>query len=231
MGLSSFLAKSPNAILTYLPRPAQKLRSIKNLNAISLYQEILATIGTSDILQILQKEYIGHFTELVLSKNLQAHAPFVCENYEALMDYHQYLPGDVLSKVDMMSMASSVEARSPFLDFRVAELGLSLPAKKNFGPNGTNCLKMRIRFNPQLHIRGKAGSLCLSLLQTKNFENYCNDMLLGVSSVCEHILDRQQLEVFLQNAFENKTRSLRQVWNLLMLELWLQNHHADLGRC
>lgn len=232
LGLSSFLAKSPNAFLKYLPRQVQKLQPIKNLNAISLYQEVLATIGTSDILQILQKEYVGHFAKLILSKNDQAHAPRVCKNYEALMDYHQYLPGDVLSKVDMMSMASSVEARSPFLDFRIAELGLSLPVKKNFGTSGTK-LSLKNAYQgliPSYILEGKKRGFTVpqTYWQTRSFENYCNDMLLGVSNICEHILDRRQLEIFLQNAFDDKTRNLRQVWNLLMLELWLQNHRADL---
>lgn len=42
-------------------------------------------------------------------------------------DIRTYLPGDVLCKVDVCSMAASLEVRSPFLDFRVAEFAASLP--------------------------------------------------------------------------------------------------------
>ena len=49
------------------------------------------------------------------------------------MDIKTYLPGDLMYKVDMASMANSLEVRSPFLDYRVIEFGLSLPAKYKVG--------------------------------------------------------------------------------------------------
>jgi len=42
-------------------------------------------------------------------------------------DLHTYLPGDVLHKVDRMSMAHGVEVRSPFLDVDLLNWSLSLP--------------------------------------------------------------------------------------------------------
>ncbi len=42
-------------------------------------------------------------------------------------DFLTYMPQDVLTKVDIMSMTSSLEVRVPFLDHRVVRLALSLP--------------------------------------------------------------------------------------------------------
>ena len=44
-------------------------------------------------------------------------------------DITSYLPGDLLVKVDMATMANSLELRSPMLDVNVVEWGLSLPRK------------------------------------------------------------------------------------------------------
>ena len=44
-------------------------------------------------------------------------------------DLAYYLPGDILTKVDMATMANSLELRSPMLDVNVVEWGISLPSK------------------------------------------------------------------------------------------------------
>jgi asparagine synthase (glutamine-hydrolysing) len=44
-------------------------------------------------------------------------------------DLSSYLPGDLLVKADMSTMANSLELRSPMLDVNVVEWGLSLPRK------------------------------------------------------------------------------------------------------
>jgi asparagine synthase (glutamine-hydrolysing) len=44
-------------------------------------------------------------------------------------DFSAYLPGDLLVKVDIATMANSLELRSPFLDVDVVEWGISLPRK------------------------------------------------------------------------------------------------------
>ncbi len=51
-----------------------------------------------------------------------------------LNDMHLVLPGDMLTKVDLMSMANSLEVRTPFLDFELVDFAASLPP--NYKVNG-----------------------------------------------------------------------------------------------
>lgn len=66
-------------------------------------------------------------------------------------DIRTWLPGDILVKVDRMSMAHSLEVRSPLLDHRIIELALNLPASEllrfspRHGPQTKAILKQAMR--------------------------------------------------------------------------------------
>src|SRR5216684_7412584 len=77
-----------------------------------------------------------------------------------LLDLETYLPGDLLPKSDIASMAHSLELRSPLLDHRVVELGLALPSHlKQRGREGKIALRRAFADDlpPLVAGRGKSG--------------------------------------------------------------------------
>ena len=76
------------------------------------------------------------------------------------LDVETYLPGDLLLKADIASMAHSLELRSPFLDHEVLELGVSLPDQlKVDGRRGKVALRRAFADDlpPSVASRGKTG--------------------------------------------------------------------------
>jgi asparagine synthase (glutamine-hydrolysing) len=60
-------------------------------------------------------------------------------------DMKIWLPGDILTKVDRMSMAVSLEAREPLLDHRFVEFAAGLPARMRLRGGTGKCLMKRAR--------------------------------------------------------------------------------------
>ena len=146
------------------------------------------------------------------------------ENLESILDYLEYLPGDVLSKVDLTSMSSSVEARSPLLDYRVAELGLSLKPSNRVSAKQTK-IALREAYRdrlPNYILSGKKRGFTVpeSYWMNANFKHFAHELLLENSILCSTIFKREALEKYLCS--DSKAKG--SVWNLVMLELWLSKN-------
>ena len=141
-------------------------------------------------------------------------------------DLHTYLPDDLLVKVDMASMAHSLEVRSPFLDYELVELVASMPAKYKYGPDGDKKYLLK-------KIAGKYLPLSIVNRPKKGFgipiEQWMRKDLASV--VKKELLD----PTFLAYGFQKNeiTHMIaehsagldysRQLWSLLVLRLWLRN--------
>lgn len=76
------------------------------------------------------------------------------------LDHTTYLPDDILAKVDIASMACSLETRPPFLDHRLVELAASLPAAEKVNNGQTKVLLRQIVMDmlpPEILQRPKVG--------------------------------------------------------------------------
>jgi asparagine synthase (glutamine-hydrolysing) len=86
---------------------------------------------------------IGHSTPTRLNAD---HLPGNEAERLCLWDLNNFLPGDVLAKVDRTSMTVSIEAREPMLDHRLAEFAVSLPYSMRHGALGSKHLLRKILY-------------------------------------------------------------------------------------
>jgi asparagine synthase (glutamine-hydrolysing) len=112
--LGKRLAIRTGSQLNYMPSLAVRYFSVQSL----VKEEVLKTLMNVPIDLHVQSKFIAQFEEY---PNISALDKLVNS------DFKYYLPGDILTKIDIASMASSLELRSPMLDVNVVEWGISLP--------------------------------------------------------------------------------------------------------
>jgi asparagine synthase (glutamine-hydrolysing) len=134
------------------------------------------------------------------------------------LDVHSWLVDDVLHKMDRMSMATSVEARVPFLDHRLVEFVASLPLRVKLANLGTKTLLKRAMAGllPPATIgrRKHAFQIPLDQWVAGPLRDFVRDTLLDKRARERGWIDTKQLETLLPRLDGQST------WTLLSLELW-----------
>jgi len=92
------------------------------------YSSILSLTQPNELVTLLNKEIYSSSAENTF---IDQFANGSATTFDRMIrsDLHAYLPGDLLVKVDLATMANSLELRSPMLDVNVVEWGISLPRK------------------------------------------------------------------------------------------------------
>jgi asparagine synthase (glutamine-hydrolysing) len=141
-----------------------------------------------------------------------------------LLDLETYLPGDLLLKADIASMAHSLELRSPFLDHGVVSLGLALPdSLKTRGRQGKIALRKAFAADlPQrVSERGKSGfGVPLGRWFREDLRETARDLLSNDRGWFRPDEVRRLLGEHESGHADHGHR----LWCLLMLELWAREH-------
>jgi asparagine synthase (glutamine-hydrolysing) len=142
------------------------------------------------------------------------------------VDIHSYLPGDLLYKVDMASMANSLEVRSPFLDYRLIEFGLSLPASLKFSKRENKHLLREIARSlvpREIIDRPKMGfGIPRSHWLRNELRELVSDVILSPRFQSRGWFNYDKVKRVVSQ--HDKGQNLDQIiWPILMLELWAQN--------
>ncbi len=141
-------------------------------------------------------------------------------------DQMTYLPNDLLVKVDIASMANSLEARSPLLDHKVIEFAASLPEsiKLKGAENKSLLKKVASRLVPkEVLYRKKMGfGIPLTHWLRGELKDYMRDNLLSEKFAKRGIIKPDVVEKLVNEHIDSEKDNVWQLWTLLMLELWFQ---------
>jgi asparagine synthase (glutamine-hydrolysing) len=143
-----------------------------------------------------------------------------------LADTMTYLPNDLLVKVDIASMAVSLEARSPFLDHHVIEFAASLPeGLKLRGLTTKYLLKKTLgKLLPSENLkRAKMGfGVPVGHWFRGEMQGFLRENLLSEKSARRGYLKPEAVRRMVEEHTAGRRDHTHQLWTLLMLELWFQ---------
>jgi asparagine synthase (glutamine-hydrolysing) len=145
------------------------------------------------------------------------------------VDFKTYLPGDILVKVDRMSMAHSVEARVPLLDHKLVEYAVGLPASMKVRAEVSKYLFKRIarRFLPDSIINRKKQGFGVPLQKwfKEDLKAFLWDILGDPTARGRSYFVRNGPISLLKH--QRRESESTRLWMLAMLELW---HRVVLDR-
>jgi asparagine synthase (glutamine-hydrolysing) len=139
------------------------------------------------------------------------------------LDLQSYLPQDILTKVDRMSMANSIEAREPLLDHKLVEFAATIPPELKLRNGITKYIfkqAMRGILPDEIIDRRKQGfAIPLGRWFRGQLGSFVRDLLHSTRSRQRGIFNSDYIE-FLLNAHERGRNRDTELWTLISFELW-----------
>lgn len=143
------------------------------------------------------------------------------------VDFNSYLPGALLPKVDIASMAHALEIRSPFLDYEFLELTAKMPVNlKLHGQNKKYLLKqIAYKYLPKECIdRPKRGfSVPLEYWFKNQLNNYLKSQLLN-EKFYRWGFKKEGIEQLITSHESKHNNYANRLWALLMLNEWFKQY-------
>jgi asparagine synthase (glutamine-hydrolysing) len=144
------------------------------------------------------------------------------------LDTKTYLPGDILTKVDRMSMATSLELRAPILDHVFVEWVTSLPAHLKLRKSGGKYIfkKLAEQVGVPRHViyREKKGfALPLVHWLRKEMKDGLPSLLFEPRTLQRGYFNTRNLRKLTDEHYRGRRDHSAKIWLLLMFELWHRN--------
>jgi len=146
-------------------------------------------------------------------------------------DINYYLPDDLLKKVDMASMLTSLECRAPFLDHRLIEFSLKIPPHlkvKNDVPKYILKTALKDMLPAEVLHRPKTGfGAPIETWIRRQLREAVRDMLMPGCRI-ESIIPREGIACVMNDVYGvgqcTDFRTPYKLWLLFVLEVWMRRY-------
>ena len=176
--------------------------------------------------QDFHNQVAGYDSVKFIAKYINRNSGYSILDATLLTDIKTYLPNDLLVKVDIASMAVSLEARSPFLDHKLMEFAATLPDSIKVKGRETKYLlkKVASRLVPREVIyRQKMGfAVPINHWFRGEMSKFVEENLLSEKAVSRDLFRADYVRNLITEHKADKQDNAWKLWNLLMLELWFQ---------
>lgn len=140
------------------------------------------------------------------------------------LDSKTYLPGDILAKVDRMSMAHSIETRAPLLDHKLIEYVQTIPGSlKLHGMETKHILKRAVAGlvpDEIIHRPKKGFSVPIRQWFKRELKDLLHDTLSDQRTRERGLLNPRAVRALVNEHQLGRRDHAQQLWGLLTLELW-----------
>jgi asparagine synthase (glutamine-hydrolysing) len=195
----------------------------------------LGSFSFPDIENVVSPEIKTQFNPIRLVEEISSYEEtFPIKDLTTLLQYLDlklYLQESILVKVDRASMACSLEVRAPFLDYELVEFVMGLPSElKLRGFTSKYVLKeaMKNLVPKQVIQRKKKGFGVPIAKWVKGPLRELFEELLSPNRIRhEGFLNHGYVETLLKDHLANKRDNRKQLWTLLVWELWVNRYHPS----
>lgn len=149
-------------------------------------------------------------------------------NRQLFTDFKLFLADDILVKVDRMSMATSLEARAPFLDKDVIELAFRMPGHLKLRGNTRKYVlkKAMSEVLPEriLHRPKEGFSIPLKNWLRTDLSPLMNDLLAPERIESRGLFDAREVERLRREHLEGRANHAHQLFPMMVFERWAEEY-------
>src|SRR5690606_582153 len=228
------LPKSRNGKFGNKVRQLERFANGLSLSGQEQYWEWASFTGENEVLSLLDKNIQKNISVSETKSRRNSYHEYIPDNYDInhilYADMQLVLPNDMLTKVDLMSMANGLEVRVPFLDHEVVEFAFQLPESSKI----TGKIRKRIvqdafrnDLPEELYNRPKKG---FEVPLLKWFRNELkgliqNDLLQDAFIEEQGIFDLREIQTIKRKLYSSNPGDVHAtIWALIIFQYWWKKY-------